>query len=180
MASLPTLDYFPNVPEVRPLSSTGITRLHRYYGPIRHPPRPGLSLAGVRLASKPPLGFPVLRRSPYTDMPSPLPRWDRRRDRFAPLKPTATAFPESLAGRLPHWSFRGLLSVHVSYGLPACGTASRHFPSKASTMSLPPSSLRLLPAGAKVAGWELHPLKIDTLARRTKTPDPWYVGFLKN
>ena len=37
-------------------------------------------------------------------------------------------------------------------------------------MSLPPLPLRLLPAGATVAGWELHPLKIDTFSRRTLTP----------
>src|SRR5260370_39745853 len=75
-----------------------------------------------------------------------------------------------MAGRLSHQTFRGLLSVHSRYGLSARGTASRSFPSKASTISLPPSSLRLLPAGAKVAGWELHPLKRDTFARRTLTP----------
>jgi hypothetical protein len=34
------------------LPSTGITRLRRYYGPIRHPARPGLSLAGFRLAAR--------------------------------------------------------------------------------------------------------------------------------
>src|SRR5450755_3859175 len=36
--------------ELRPLPSTGITRLRRYYEPLRHPRRPGLSLAAVRLA----------------------------------------------------------------------------------------------------------------------------------
>jgi hypothetical protein len=35
--------------ELRPLPSTGVTRLRRYYGPLRHPKRPGLSLTGVRL-----------------------------------------------------------------------------------------------------------------------------------
>jgi hypothetical protein len=48
--------------ELRPLPSPGVTRLPRYYEPLRHPSAPGLSLAGVRLiipdhAS----GFPVLR-----------------------------------------------------------------------------------------------------------------------
>ena len=49
--------------ELRPLPSTGVTRLRRYYGPLRHPRRPGLSLAGVRLRVTRPhrLGFPVLR-----------------------------------------------------------------------------------------------------------------------
>ena len=35
--------------ELRPLPSPGITRLQRYYEPLRHPSAPGLSLAGVRL-----------------------------------------------------------------------------------------------------------------------------------
>ena len=51
--------------ELRPLPSTGITRLPRYYEPVRHPRRPGLSLAGVRLGScSPPLGLPVLQQLP--------------------------------------------------------------------------------------------------------------------
>ena len=49
--------------EPRPLPSTGITRLRRYYGPLRHPKRPGQSLAGDRLRVTRPhrMGFPVLR-----------------------------------------------------------------------------------------------------------------------
>ena len=48
--------------ELRPLPSPGITRLQRYYEPLRHPSAPSLSLTGVRLiipdhAS----GFSVLR-----------------------------------------------------------------------------------------------------------------------
>jgi hypothetical protein len=35
--------------QLRPLPSTGITRLHRYYEPLRHPTRPGLSLASCQL-----------------------------------------------------------------------------------------------------------------------------------
>src|SRR5206468_12307151 len=35
--------------ELRLLPSTGITRLHRYYAPLRHPSAPGLSLTGIRL-----------------------------------------------------------------------------------------------------------------------------------
>src|SRR5262249_1199334 len=36
--------------DLRSLPSTGVTRLRRYYEPLRHPRRPGLSLAGFRLA----------------------------------------------------------------------------------------------------------------------------------
>ena len=48
--------------ELRSLPSTGITRLQRYYEPLRHPRAPGLSLAGVRLViSDHALRLPVLR-----------------------------------------------------------------------------------------------------------------------
>src|SRR5262249_50721316 len=50
--------------ELRPLPSTGITRLHRYCRPLRHPKPPGPSLAGDRLLKlKHALGLPVLRAS---------------------------------------------------------------------------------------------------------------------
>src|ERR1700730_739380 len=47
---------------------------------------------------------------------------------------------------------------------------------------LPPPPLRLLPAGATVAGWELHPLKIDAFARRTMSPffHPLAIGVNRN
>src|SRR6202023_200238 len=48
--------------ELRPLPSPGITRLQRYYRPLRHPSAPGLSLTGVRLIIPDhALGLPVLR-----------------------------------------------------------------------------------------------------------------------
>ena len=118
--------------ELRPLPSTGVTRRRRYYGPIRHPGRPGLSLAGVRLRVTRPhrSGFPVLRGSPCTDMPSSLPRWPAGSDRSwdgvfqpFPCSPAATAFPLLVQGRRTHWTFRGLLNVHSRYGLPARGIA---------------------------------------------------------
>ena len=48
--------------ELRPLPSPGITQLHRYYGPLRHPTAPSLSLTGLRLIIPDhALGLPVLR-----------------------------------------------------------------------------------------------------------------------
>ena len=48
--------------ELRPLPSPGVTRLQRYYEPLRHPKAPGLSLAGVRLIiADHARGLPVLR-----------------------------------------------------------------------------------------------------------------------
>ena len=99
--------------ELRPLPSTGVTRLRRYYGPLRHPRRPGLSLAGVRLRVTRPhrLGFPVLRwisvcRHAVVITPvGPLGRdrsWDGLFQPF-PCSPATAAFPVYVAGRLPHW-----------------------------------------------------------------------------
>ena len=51
--------------ELGSLPSTGVTRLPRYYEPVRHPRRPGLSLAGVRLGFRsPPMGLPVSQQLP--------------------------------------------------------------------------------------------------------------------
>jgi hypothetical protein len=52
--------------ELRPLPSTGVTRRPRYCEPVRHPARPGLSLAGVRLkvTRLHQVGLPVLQVSP--------------------------------------------------------------------------------------------------------------------
>src|SRR6516164_7087941 len=46
--------------EPRPLPSAGVTRFRRYYGPLRHPRRSSLSLAGVWLKGSTPRrsGFP--------------------------------------------------------------------------------------------------------------------------
>src|SRR5712672_4186239 len=48
--------------ELRSLPSTSVTRLPRYYEPLRHPRAPGLSLTGFRLVlADHALGLPVLR-----------------------------------------------------------------------------------------------------------------------
>src|SRR5213593_2074209 len=48
--------------ELRSLPSTGVTRLPRYYEPLRHPRAPGLSLTGFRLIlADHAMGLPVLR-----------------------------------------------------------------------------------------------------------------------
>src|SRR5216683_775560 len=48
--------------ELRSLRSTGVTRLPRYYEPLRHPRAPGLSLTGFRLViADHALGLPVFR-----------------------------------------------------------------------------------------------------------------------
>jgi len=160
--------------EPRPLPSTGVTRIPRYYGPIRHPTRPGnsrptqWSLAGVRLevTHLHRIGLPVLREvSIYVHAVAitpaeppdqitltqwPGPGW----------QPAAAAFPVPLAGRLPRRAFRGLHSVHSRYGLHVRQVAQGD-----------PLHRRLQPIRhlldcsdcyrleRPVAGWESHPLK---------------------
>src|SRR5947207_15684679 len=60
--------------ELRPLPSPSITQLHRYYGPLRHPSTPGLSLTRVRfiilITHK---GFPCCVRFPCVHAPATTP-----------------------------------------------------------------------------------------------------------
>ena len=136
-------------PEPRPLCSTGVARLLRYYGPLRHPQRPGSTLTSYWLAT-------TLTTEGASRVPNDFPFHACRRhdpggiDRanVARLTRSTAAFPVSQAGRLPHYPFRGLLDVFAR-----CGLHGRRVPKgpstpKASSNSLPPSTLRLLPAGA--------------------------------
>ena len=164
--------------ELRPLRSTGVTRLHRYYEPLRHPTRPGLSLAGVRLgshaatagASRVASGFLVQtchRHYPGGTV-EPVARASAPRARAcAPRRRPSLLFWQ-VGSRID--PFRGLLGVHSRYGLPARGIAKRPFPSKASAASLPPPPLRLLPAGTTSCRVGLAPTENQRLSRRTKMP----------
>ena len=98
----------------------------------------------------------------------PIPR--RNRSVLASLasRPLA-AFPVSTAGRLPQCAFRGLLGVHCTLwpawllGRPRRPVASKCF-RRCRYLHHP---LRLLPAGATVAGRDSHPLRTGALSRRT-------------
>ena len=103
--------------ELRPLPSTGITRLPRYYKPLRHPKAPGLSLAGIRLVIADHVkGLPVLRAltlcTCYRHYPGAA-TGDTLRSFPQPYQPS----PKGSSGRPARCPFRGLLSVHSRYGL---------------------------------------------------------------
>jgi len=154
--------------ELRPLPSTGITRLLRYYEPLRHPIRPSLALAGCRLVlPHHRWDFPSCVESPLYTCRRHYPGGTAGCLRRSP-SPAAAAFPKIQLGRLPHCLFRGLLSVHSHYGLHTRRVAMRPSPPEALKISSPPPSLRLLPAGATFAGWDFHPLKIRAFPRRTE------------
>ncbi len=103
--------------ELRPLSSTGITRLPRYYGPLRHPRVPGPSLTGVRLiVPGSHRGASRVARASLVYMLPPLPRhsdWKYSCSLFQPYQPS----PIWPSGRPVQRPFRGLLGVHSRCGL---------------------------------------------------------------
>src|SRR5712692_694903 len=103
--------------ELRSLPSTGITRLQRYYEPLRHPRAPGLSLAGVRLVIPDhALGLPVLPAFSLCTCCRHYPG-AATGALFAHLPPSCQPSPKGLSGRPAHRPFRGLLGVHSRCGL---------------------------------------------------------------
>src|ERR1700724_2713220 len=153
--------------ELRPLPSPGITRLQRYYEPLRHPSAPGLSLAGVRLIIPDhALGLPVLRALSWCTCCRHYPGAAAGRTPRS-SRPAVSAFPGRVAGSACTSSFSRL--ARRSLALRPAHSRGHQFVTrypKASDISSPPCLLRLLPAGA-VAGWGLHPLESAALSRRT-------------
>src|SRR5260370_21878250 len=76
--------------------------------------------------------------------------------------------PHALAGSAPTSFFSGPAQRSLTLR-PACSRSppTGPFASEASAAMLPPPPLRLLPAGATVAGEELHPLRIPASAPPT-------------
>src|SRR5271157_5271656 len=88
--------------------------------------------------------------------------------------PATAAFPIVLQGRRPHWTFRGLLDVHSGYGLSARRVAMRPVCLEGSDGFVTSTAAPIATGWSDpVAGWELHPLKINTLPRRTRLPSPF-------
>ena len=103
--------------ELRLLPSTGITRLRRYYGPLRHPRAPGLSLAGVRLiVPDHAKGLPVLRALSLCTCCRHYPGAAAGRSLRSNAQPYQPS-PARLPGRPAQRPFRGLHGVHLRCGL---------------------------------------------------------------
>src|SRR5271163_1253499 len=92
--------------ELRPLPSPGVTRLQRYYKPLRHPTAPGLSLTGVRLVIPDlAVGLPVLRTLSLCTCCRHYPGAAAGR-RLAHLTQPYQPSPITLSGRPAHRPFR--------------------------------------------------------------------------
>jgi len=169
------------------LSSTGVTRLHRYYEPVRHPRRPGLSLTRVRLRSRfSPLGLPVLQQLPMyrhavTITPvGPLDQIARNEG----LSTTSTFHqrrrPSPYDRRVGSHvkSFEACSVFTARYGLTTRRTA------KTARLSQRLRRLRYLHRRSDsfrlerspLAGWDLHPLGNCALSRYTSRVEVWRGG----
>src|SRR5271163_4790648 len=94
--------------ELRPLPSPGVTRLHRYYKPLRHPTVPSLSLTGVWLVIPDrALGLPVLRALSLCTCCRQYPGAAIGR-RLRSSHPAVSAFPEIAVGSAYTSSFSRL------------------------------------------------------------------------
>jgi len=109
----PLLGFLRSIPEVRVLPSPGITRLRRYYDPLRFPAWPPAHLA-FGDATPNQTGPPTLPEIPF-QRAVPITPVNRvgASDGFFP---TRAAFPVIQAGRRSPLHFRGLLRVHSRYG----------------------------------------------------------------
>ncbi|CAD6561311.1 hypothetical protein LMG28727_07392 [Paraburkholderia kirstenboschensis] len=106
-----------------PLRSTSVTRLHSYYGPIRHPlafgPLPGF--AGYRTYLAPAIsrrgeeGFSSCSACPcHRAVASTPPKWNSR---IGQISATHAAFALTVAGSaFGSLHFRGHIHVHLHYG----------------------------------------------------------------
>jgi hypothetical protein len=103
-----------STPEVRVLSSTGVTQLHRYYDPVRLPLEP-MPYGTVEAATLAQHGPPPLARSPVSTCRAHYPGGPVQ-VRLSAASPDRAAFPELRAGRRPQLPFRGLLRLHSHYG----------------------------------------------------------------
>src|SRR5271169_4714169 len=91
--------------ELRSLPSTGVTRLQRYYEPLRHPKAPSLSLAGFRLViADHAMGLPVLRTLSLCTCCRHYPGAAAGRT-LRSASPSVSAFPERVVGSACALSF---------------------------------------------------------------------------
>ena len=158
--------------EPRPLPSTGVTRLPRYYGPLRHLTAPGPSVTGFRLAvSGHAARLPVLRALSLCTCCRPYPGTATGGPALL-IRPAISAFPERVVGSACASSFSRL--ARRSLALRPAHSRCHQFVARF-TQRLQP--VRHLPdcSGCfrleHFAGWDSHPLESAAFARRTPLVD---------
>ena len=87
---------------------------------------------------------------------------------FARTVASASAFPERKAGRLLHYPFRGLLSVHSRYGLRAHQVAIATFFTEGFSGFVTSTAASIVTGRNEPApGRDFHPLWTSAFSRRT-------------
>ena len=88
---------------------------------------------------------------------------------FAHTVASASAFPVRKAGRLLHYPFRGLLSVHLRYGLHAHRVAIATLCTEGFSGFVTSTAASIVTGRNElVPGWDLHPLWTSAFSRRTE------------
>src|SRR5438067_3412015 len=155
--------------ELRPLPSTGITRLQRYYWPLRHPSAPSLSLTGVRLIIPDhAVGFPVLRALSLCTCCRQYPGAAAERN-CRSSHPAVSAFPDSAVGSACTSTFSRLarrsLALRPAHSRGHQVTANRRLQPFRYLHDCS-DRFRL----ERIAGWASHPLESAAFSRRTSFP----------
>jgi hypothetical protein len=157
-------------PEPRPLPSTSVTRLPRYYGPIRHLTASGPSVTGIRLAVPGHAArLPVLRALSLCACCRHYPGTATGGPTLL-IRPAISAFPARVVGSACASSFSRL--ARRSLALRPAHSRSHQIVARF-TQRLQP--VRHLPdcSGCfrleHFAGWDSHPLESAALSRRTPT-----------
>src|SRR3954471_16948143 len=119
----PHLSSFTSTPEVRVLSSAGVTRPQRSYDPLRLPdwPLPLRTTLGGATSTSP--GYPPLAQITFSACRAHYPGGSEQV--LVGSFPARAAFPVLPAGRHPHRHCRGLLKLHTRYGLHSCSPTRR-------------------------------------------------------
>src|SRR4029077_8965993 len=175
----PLLPSFTSTPEVRALSSAGITRPHRSYGPLRLPdwPPPFLATFGGAPPSQSRASLTDPNHLPY--MPCSFPRWTGSGARWL----ASCAFPRGLLPcpcSLPR--YRGRVGIHITT-FEACSSFTRvtactvahppyvGFIARLRPGRLPGSDARKLPSSTNnLLGWVLPPLVICAVEAHPVSP----------
>ena len=155
-------------PEPRPLPSTGVTRLPRYYGPIRHLTAPGPSVTGIQLAVPGHAArLPVLRALSLCTCCRHYP--GAADGRLSSLcHPTVSAFPGTTARSARTITFSRF--AQRSLALRPAHSRSHQFVARFTQRLQPVRHLSDCSGCFRlehVAGWDSHPLESAALSRRT-------------
>jgi len=155
--------------EVRALCSTGITRLPRYYGPLRGPSQPApFRRRSVCSAGS---GLPSITRTTFPACRAHYPGGSNRclsilagafPHRVLPdsLWPSRRTHPVGIHG----FMFRGLLRLHSRYGLQVCSPTLCGLCHEApARMVTHPNRSSATQAYRLLLAWDFHPLVIRAI-----------------